>query len=135
MNDFKLFKFRVLGWTILLLALIFLMPLCVKADDWTPDDTKRQIAASIAIALDWGTTRNFTKRYEEGYYEKWSPMLIGSHPSTSRVDTVMSLWMVSNYFIARNLNKSDRKLFQYITIGVHSAATINNYSIGLRVDF
>jgi len=118
-----------------LLVGLILYSCSAQADDWTPDDTKRQIAASIAIAMDWGTTRNFTKRYNEGYYEKWSPILVGSHPSTSRVDTVMSLWMVGNYFIARNLNKSDRKIFQYVTIGVHGAATINNYAIGLRVDF
>ncbi len=108
--------------------------------DWSDYDKKLFVASNVAIALDWGTTRNMTKRYDEGYYEV-GPILKGiggEQPKTSTVDLFFIARLAANYFITDYLQKNNseyKRTYLYMTTIAHTGAGINNMSIGLKVDF
>lgn len=109
--------------------------------DWSEEDKKLFIASNAAIALDWSTTRNMSKRYDEGFYEKSGILLKaigGEQPKTSTVDLFFVARLAANYFITDYLNQYQpqyKKPYLYVTTITHFGAGINNINIGLKVDF
>lgn len=109
-------------------------------NDWKDEDKKLFIASNMAIALDWATTRDMSKRYNEGYREV-GPIVKaigGEQPKTSTVDLYFIARLAANYFITDYLNDNYsqyKKPYLYITTITHAGAGINNIGIGLKVNF
>jgi hypothetical protein len=112
-----------------------------RADQWTKEDIILEATWEVLHMVDWGTTRNITKE-EDNYYEH-NP-IIGSHPSTSQVDTYMALCALLHPVITRLLRKKARTfglewhprgIWQAISISVSATCVVNNYSIGLTMRF
>ncbi len=104
--------------------------------DWKDEDKKLFIASNVAIALDWATTRDMSKRYNEGFYEK-GPVLRaigGEHPKTSTVDLYFIARLAANYLLADYLTEY-KKPYLIMTTVTHTAAGVNNIGIGLKVNF
>lgn len=116
------------------LLILLILTISAQASDWTEADTRRQLYFTIAALGDYGTTKNFTKRYDEGYYESWTPVL-GRHPSSRQVDIFFSLWIPGHYLIARQLDADWRPAWQWSGAIAHTLATIHNRSIGLKLEF
>lgn len=115
---------------------IFSIPSYADYADWSDTDKKLFIASNVAIGLDWATTRDMSKRYNEGFYEK-GPILKaigGSHPSTSTVDKYFIGRLVANYLLA-DYFKEYRSVYLIITTADHGVAGIKNTQIGLRASF
>ena len=118
----------------LLLSLLLLIPSAAWAwEDWDQTTRTMFVASSIAITADWATTRNMTRRYDEGYYEL-NPIL-GTHPSRTEVDAYMIGMLVSNYFITDWLPQEYRIFYLGWRTITHGSAAQNNMSIGLRLQF
>ena len=117
----------------LLLAFLLIPNFCWAWSDWTQEHKNWFVAANIATVGDWATTRNMTRRYSEGYWER-NPLL-GRQPSTQRVDLYFASWMITNYFIADSFQGKNRTIYLQIVTGVESAMVINNLGIGLRLEF
>jgi hypothetical protein len=102
-------------------------------DDWTQEQKNWFIASNVAIAADWATTRNMTRRYNEGYYER--NLIMGRYPSKERVDIHFLSWITANYFIADYLSTKNRTIYLQLVTGVHGIAATNNLRIGLKLQF
>lgn len=96
------------------------------------------IASNIAIAADWQTTRDMSRRLDEGYHEVGpiAKELIGSQPTTARVDSYFAVRFFVNYYIACKLDNGPYKnTYLWATTLSHGYAATNNYRIGLRIKF
>ena len=115
------------------LVLSFLLVFASAAHaDWTTDEERMFIASTIAIVADWATTRDITRRYDEGYYEKNN--ILGPYPSRDRVDIYFISLLAANYYFSDYLGKYKIYYLAYRT-GLHGNAAVNNLHIGLRLGF
>jgi hypothetical protein len=99
---------------------------------WTGEEKAWLGTAVVFTVTDWATTRNLSRRYNEGYYEN-NPIL-GKHPSTGRVDLYFVSAGLLGYAIADNLNQN-RKLFLQGWTAVGIFYTNRNLGIGLKMKF
>lgn len=92
--------------------------------------------------LDWGTTYNLSKRYDEGYWEK-NPIM-GKHPSSQRVNNYFMIAIPAKlliyYALPKPADKGVYKLFNRYTfaacmIAANSYWVYNNYNIGLKWEY
>ena len=119
---------KILATTLLLISTATL------ADNraWTTEE-KAWLGTAVAFTVtDWATTRDLSRRYNEGYYEN-NPML-GKHPSTGRVDLYFLTAGFVGYTIADNLDQN-RKTFLQMWTGVSIFYTNRNLNIGLKMKF
>ena len=117
-----------------LLPLLFLIPACCQADEWTKADTAREAAYLAFHIADWGQTHNLIHRREkEGYWE--TNRILGKTPSIKRVDSYMAFTMLAHIGISYILPRGWREAFQYTTTGIEAGVVIHNNSVGLKVMF
>ena len=112
-----------------LLLLLFISP--AYADEWTTNDTYREITYQGLAAIDWLQTRNIAKN--PNYYEQ-NPIL-GEHPSVGKVNAYFAITGLVHYGISKILPKEYRAPFQYVTIVVEGGAVAHNFSIGINAEF
>jgi hypothetical protein len=105
----------------------------------TNTEYEEKVSTTFLIVTDWATTRNMSKRYNEGYRETGYVMtkLYGSHPSTQEVDTYFVGRLLLHYFISNTkaLSYGQRKIYYTLTFFDHGSAVVNNLSIGLKLKF
>ena len=99
---------------------------------WTGEEKAWLGTAAAFTVADWATTRNLTRRYNEGYYEN-NPIL-GKHPSTGRVDLYFVTAGLLGYAIADNLDQN-RKLFLQGWTAVEIFYVNRNLNLGLKMKF
>ena len=119
-----------------LLALVLLLVgTSTWADNrtWTPEEKTWGIVTANLLLADYATTRDMTHRYNEGYYEKFNP-LIGRHPSTGTVDLYFVTAGLATWLIADNLDEY-RKPFLQAVSALELVCVGNNIRIGLKVRF
>ena len=116
---------------LLSLALLFTFP--SYGNEWTKEQKEWYTTSAFFIVTDWGTTRDISKRYKEGYYEL-NPLL-GKYPQTHEVDQDFIMTLIGHYLIANNLSSENRTMFLKITTYAQYATTIRNLSLGLRIRF
>ena len=74
-----------------LLLLLFISP--AYADEWTTNDTYREITYQGLAAIDWLQTRNIAKN--PNYYEQ-NPIL-GEYPSVGKVNAYFAITGIVHY--------------------------------------
>ena len=117
-----------------LIIAILLFSTSAFADNWTTADTYREVAFQTLNVIDWGQTRYIAQNPNK-YYEHDYSGLIGSNPTTGRIDAFMVESAVLHFIVAYYLPESWRTPFQYLTIGGKLNATIGNASIGIQMSF
>jgi hypothetical protein len=105
---------------------------CADNRAWTGEEKAWLGTAAAFTVTDWATTRNLSRRYNEGYYEN-NPIL-GKNPSTDRVDLYFVSAGLLGYVIADNLDQN-RKLFLQGWTAVEILYTNKNLNIGLKMKF
>lgn len=101
--------------------------------DWTSEQRQWYVASNAMILADWSTTRDLTRRYDEGYREL-NPIL-GSHPSIGRVNVHFVSALIGHYFLTDWLDGDNRTFYlQLITVS-EGAITARNLGLGLRLRF
>ena len=96
------------------------------------------IASNIAIGADWQTTRDMSRRLNEGYREigPLAKNIIGSEPTTARVDSYFAVRFLVNYYVVCELDDTRYKnTYLWATTLSHGYAATSNYRIGLRIKF
>lgn len=119
----------------MLLLLLLFLPFTIHAETETESTSLRLVRASaiVAIVADWSQTRWMSKNYDTGYTE--GNKVLGSRPSTKRVDTYFSSLLVTQYLINKHGSKKVKWAANlYLLIG-HTRAVRNNYEIGMKFDF
>lgn len=117
---------------ITILLLLFCMIAHAENREWTDNERGWAVAALVFTATDWVTTRNMTKRYNENYYEH-NPLL-GSHPTTAKVNQYFAITVPVMFLIADNLDEYRRPFLMGLT-GVELAVSANNLRLGLHLNF
>lgn len=114
-------------------VLLLLASQCANA--WSEADTQRQTGYFILHVIDWGQTLDISESCTSGgtYYET-NPIL-GECPSRGEVNRYFLLTGLAHYGISRVLSPTQRRWFQYVTIGIESAVVAHNFNIGIRVEF
>ena len=121
----------------LILAVFLILIACpVQAymfmDKWSKTDTAMEAAFVGLTVMDWGQTRDTAKnpnQYSEVNF------ILGRHPSLTYVDTYFPVAIVAHGLVSMALPPKYRRYWQVIFIGVEGAAVLNNYKVGLKVDF
>ena len=118
---------------LLVFLLVFGLVKACRTDDWSREDTIRQVVDLGLTAIDWQQTQEIAKHPES--FHELNP-IIGSHPTVHGVN---------NYFLASAIIKTGisyalpsgkwREAWQYITIGSSATLIANNYNIGIRIQF
>ncbi len=101
--------------------------------DWTDEQKRWYVASNVLLLADWSTTRDMTRRYDEGYREI-NPIL-GSRPSTDKLDLYFVTYLIGHYFLTDYLQDRNREIYLYTITAVEGAAVANNLNIGLRLRF
>lgn len=101
-------------------------------DDWSKRDYALE-ATWIAIhTVDWGLTLDIAKNPDK--YHEMNP-IIGRHPSVGKVNSYMFASTIIHPVFVHILPSKWRPYFQAFTIGISSACVINNFNIGLHINF
>lgn len=112
-------------------AMFFILT-SAQAREWTTEE-RAWLGTAIAFTVtDWATTRDLTRRYNEGYYE--TNPLLGRHPGTSDVDRHFVMAIAGGYLLADHLDSWRLPWLQMWT-GVQFYYTQRNLNIGLKMKF
>lgn len=119
---------------ILIVAWLSLFGTLAQAENrpWTQEERAWGYAAGAMLLGDWLTTRNMTKRYNEGYHEM-NPLL-GRHPTTAQVNRHFAISIPLIFLIADNWESQRKHWLMGITI-IEATAFANNLSIGLKIQY
>jgi len=101
------------------------------ADDWTREDTYRQIAITTLQVVDWGQTRYIAKHPE---FHEVNP-LIGSHPSIGRVNNYFAVSIPANWAISALFSRRYRETWQYARGAAQLSLILYNRRIGIGMEF
>ena len=129
-------QINLLVSTLVTLALILVTsPTYAENAPWDTRDQYLAAWAGTALLSDWGTTRNMSHRYREGYYEA-NPLVSGNrHPTTCQVDLHFLIAIPVIYLVADYLSPDDRKSFIATVAVIETVIVANNLHIGLHFDF
>lgn len=116
---------------LLALALASVTAHAAQGAEWTPADTKRELAFTALLALDTIQTHNIA---HVPTYQEENPIL-GPHPSNAAVNQYMLGCAVGHYIISRILPAQDRQYWQWLTIGVEGSIVAHNFYIGVHAPF
>lgn len=113
-------------------AALALVCASASADDWTPQDTTRELAFVGVLTLDYAQTRDI--KNHDWAYEK-NPLL-GKHPSDTRIRNYFVGAAAAHYLIAKELPAGwPRKSWQYGWIALEVAQVVKNKRLGLHFQF
>jgi hypothetical protein len=109
----------------LLLLLIFLTG-CASYpfEDWSKEDTTRQLVVTGLIAADWVQTEEIKSN---SAFRELNPMA-----SKNNINLYFPVCAVAHVAVSGFLNPEYRKAWQYISIGAQGATVYHNHQIGVR---
>ena len=111
-----------------LFASVLLAGTALAADEWTKEDQELQLVYTVLHMIDWGQTRYIARHPDK--HREMNPIL-GSHPTTEQVDMYCASTLAASWFIAKKLNRKNRKRFQWFITGVEANMVTLNLSIGI----
>ena len=124
---------------IFLVVTFLVVPFAVHAEEsnrkWSKIDRVFQATSILAIAADWNQTRQIAKNPKLYYENGVAEVVLGRHPSLSRVNWYFAGSMILNTAIAYALPNPYRRMFQIGSIVYEAYWINNNYGIGIRINF
>lgn len=119
-----------------LFCVLFFTP-CVNASDWTDADTWRESTWQVINIIDWGQTLDITNQCQDqtGRYKYETNPLLSKCPTRSEVNRYFITSAITHGLISNYLPTKYREAFQYVTIGFSAQMVIDNYRIGLKINF
>jgi len=118
---------------IVALVIVFIfLAIPVFADDWTREDTYRELGWTALLVVDYGQTMNIAQNPDK--FREHNPIL-DKHPSKDAVRIYMLSAAIIHPVISYYLPPKYRKWWQYISIGVEIGAVGNNFGTGIGVTF
>ena len=121
----------------IIITILALLSLNCNAEwaNWSDLDKKLFVASQIAIVADWSTTRYGTRHYNDLPNIRETNIIIGSYPSTNKVDLYCIALLVSNYYIADNLSTENRTFYLSVRTLTHGIAARHNVTMGWQMRF
>lgn len=124
----------------LIISMVFVLSLILTtfpntglaADKWSTQDKTLEATWQALHFIDWRQTRYIAKNPDD--YREMNPIL-GNHPSTTEVDIYMLTGAVLHPIVTHFLPEKYRPWWLGISIGMSGACVINNFAVGIRMDF
>ena len=116
----------------IIFAVLLLLNLSAQAREWTDEERLWAVASVAVTTADWATTRDMSRRYNQGYYEH-NPLL-GAHPNTAKVDRYFAVSIPLILVVADQLDDY-RKPWLISVTALEAIVVGNNLRIGLRLNF
>jgi hypothetical protein len=136
---------KITRWTAIIHTLFALLLLAgIARADWTSAEIGKEVSWELIHMLDWGTTLDIADRPDEYREVGLARAFIGDHPSRGEVNIYMGISAVLHPVATHLLpNKAHifgvewnpRAWWQNITIIGSGACVVNNFGVGLRLDF
>jgi len=101
-------------------------------DEWSKRDYTLQATWTVLHIVDWGQTLDIAKNSDK--FHENNPF-IGERPSVSKVNLYMGSSTIINPLITHVLPSKWRPYFQGLSIGVTTGCVVNNYRLGLNINF
>ena len=128
----------------LLAVILISLSTATLADEWTRDDTIREVIGQTLIVIDWGQTLDISRSCNSDgeFYEKNS--ILGPCPSRGEVNQYFAATMLLHAGISYMLptearlfdsKVNPRAMWQYVTIVYWVDTVHSNYQLGIRMDF
>jgi hypothetical protein len=117
--------------TLIAILILALLSGCAHQDEWTREDTWRQITVTAALMADGYTTAQIHK---DPMVEEGGPIarkFLGPQPSSEDTAIYFATLAISNYFISRALPAKWRHRWQTWEMTVHGYAVVKNAEMGL----
>jgi hypothetical protein len=107
------------------------------AQDWSQQDTMYQGTFILLTLADWRQTHWMASHdwYWDGHQHKeLMPLFLNDHPSTSQVDFLIPLGIISHTIISLALPPKYRRVWQLFFICVETGAIVNNAVDGVNLN-
>jgi hypothetical protein len=118
---------------IVLLIILMLLPNnLIAADEWSTRDKSLEATWQVLHFIDWRQTRTIAKNPDD--CREMNPIL-GEHPSTTEVDIYMITGAILHPIVTHFLPEKYRPWWLGISIGMSGACVVNNFIVGIRMDF
>ena len=118
---------------VLIILLLIFFPTSSYAGDWSPSDTKREVAYLTLHIIDWAQTRDIARNPREG--RKESNPILGPAPSVGEVNSYFMATGLGHLAISYLLPSNPRFMWQGFTITIEAFVIGHNYSAGVGFDF
>ena len=114
-----------------LIIVLCLIATQVCADEWTQKDTQYQVVFIALTTIDWLQTKEIASNPE--FSE--TNLILGGDPSQNKVDAYFSSCILAHSAIAYYLPKKYRRIWQCCWIGIEGGVTLQNFRVGVKIDF
>jgi hypothetical protein len=108
---------------------LLLLTSTAYADEWTPTDSKVQLATTVSLAVDYAQTIRIT---DDGLE---SNPIMGTHGQHVTPHVYFPLVIAGQLALARVLPQPWRRLSQLLVIGVETRAISKNWGAGYTFEF
>ena len=136
---------KIIRWTAIIHTLFAILLLAgIAKADWTGAEIGKEIAWELIHILDWGTTLDIADNSDEYREVGLARVFIGEHPSRSDVNIYMGIGAVLHPVVTHLLPQKahlfgaewdPRAWWQNVAIIGSGACVVNNFGVGLRVNF
>ena len=136
LNNKQVYSMKTTNTTkkLIIFCCILLISDAYADDQWTKEDTFREMTFQTLNVIDYAQTR-YIAEHPDKFKEVESAWAISDRPTVVDVTRYMALVAIIHPIIAYYLPESWRHVFQYITIGDKLNATANNAVIGIKMSF
>ena len=120
----------------ILLCVLVLWMTPAQPRDWDQQEIQLGVLATTAYVLDWRTTRDMTKRYNDGYAEGGPVVrtLFGSRPSTNQINMYFTVLIPTVLFTANSFPEHRKQILTTVIVA-ETLVALNNKRIGLSFNF
>jgi hypothetical protein len=101
-------------------------------DEWSNRDYALQATWTALHIIDWGQTLDIAKDPDK--FHENNPF-IGKYPSVGRVNAIMAISTIVNPLVVHILPSKWRPYFQGLSMAITGTCVVNNYNLGLKVNF
>jgi hypothetical protein len=101
------------------------------ADEWTTEDTHREMVYAVLVVTDWRQTQDIARHQNIEEVNE----ILGEHPTNGQINRYFLVATAMQFAIAYTLPADWRRSWQSVGIGFELAFVLNNKHAGLRIDF
>lgn len=116
-----------------LIIFLAFFPVFVSAEPLTDLQVKKEIAWQVINLIDYGQTRDISRKCHNTSYYEQNPML-GECPQIQTVEKYFLISAVGHYAITQYLT-THRDMWQNVTIIFSASIVQHNFALGLNINF
>lgn len=120
---------------LLIILFLILIPKLSFAQDkyeWTTENTIMEASFLVLNTIDWGQTLDIAKNPDK-FIE--TNLILGKHPTKNEINLYFLTWSILHPIIMYHLPKDYREISQFISISLSGQTIIQNFNLGLRINF